>query len=164
MQHLNDIENSIALISLLNIFVVFYFLGQARVKFYGPFKKIFVSSHQTQKRPTFIPTIFLFLFSRLLTHTSSTILMDARQWVGVLLLLRLSFLICIAPPNKIIIIINVLTSHCSTTNQSGTNCRACCPLHTASLHIFCVLGRSGTNSNYYGSMHTASSHISCVLR
>ena len=34
-------------------------------------------------------TIFLFLFSRLQEHTNPTILMDAKQWVGALFLLRI---------------------------------------------------------------------------
>ena len=44
-------------------------------------QKSFASSHQTQKRPIFIPTSFCFLFSLLLTCTNPNILMDAKQWV-----------------------------------------------------------------------------------
>ena len=36
-----------------------------------------------------MPTIFLFLFSRLQEHINPTILMDAKQWVRALILLRL---------------------------------------------------------------------------
>ena len=84
----DDIEISITFISLLNNFVVFYFLGRERAKIYGPFKNIFVSRHQTEK-PIFMPTIFLSLFSRLLKYTNPSTLMGAKQWVRALLLLRL---------------------------------------------------------------------------
>ena len=52
-------------------------------------QRVFACGYQTQKRPIFIPTIFLFLFSCLLTCTSPVTLMDAEQWVRALLLLRL---------------------------------------------------------------------------
>ena len=57
-------------------------------------KNFFVSGQQTQKRPMSTPTIFLSLFFRLQEHTNSTILMDARQGVGVLPLFLL-FVPCV---------------------------------------------------------------------
>ena len=52
-------------------------------------QRVFASGYQTQKGPIFIPTIFLFFFSCLLTCTNPATLMDAEQWVKALLLLRL---------------------------------------------------------------------------
>ena len=43
--------------------------------------KNFVSRQQTQNRPIFLSTIFVFLFSRLLSYTNPTILMGAKQKV-----------------------------------------------------------------------------------
>ena len=42
-------------------------------------QKIFVSGHQTQKRPIFISAIFLFPFTHPQGHTSPSALMDAKE-------------------------------------------------------------------------------------
>ena len=55
-------------------------LGRCKDQILWTLQTFFVSSHQTQKKVLFIPTILLSLFSRLLTYTNPTTLMDARQW------------------------------------------------------------------------------------
>ena len=42
-------------------------------------KNFFVSCHQIQKKPMFMPIIFLFLAFHLLAYTNPNILMDAKQ-------------------------------------------------------------------------------------
>ena len=52
-------------------------------------KAFLASVHQTRKRPIFISTMFLFLFSHPRRHTNPSTLMDAKQWIKTFLLLRL---------------------------------------------------------------------------
>ena len=68
-------------------------------------QKIFCTGHQIQK-PIFTPIIFLSIFFHLLT--SPSILMDTKQWVRALLLLRIFepfIFICIIPLKTFIFII-----------------------------------------------------------
>ena len=50
--------------------------------------KTFLYPVTKHKKPKFMPTTFLFLFSLLLTCTNPRTLMDVKQWLKVLLLLR----------------------------------------------------------------------------
>ena len=106
------IENLVALISLLNIFVVFNFLDQARVKFYGLFKKYFcIWSPDTKKVHFYAYKFSVSCFSSSGTH--QTQYFDGCQAVGInsffnFCLLSLPFFIAIVPLKKYIVIIIII--------------------------------------------------------
>ena len=77
-------------------------------------KKVFVSGHQTSKRSIFISTIFLYPFFHHQEHTNPTILMDAKQWVKILLLFFIflghAFFVTLVPFSNFILVIIIIVN------------------------------------------------------
>ena len=136
-------------------------------------KNFFASFHQTQKRPIFMPIVFLPLVFRLLTYTNLNILMNAKQCVRALPLFLIfglsifhSFYTTQEPHHHcnihrhcaIFLFVDVLQ-----TNQE--HIPATMNLSSQQHHtFFWVLKWSGMSSSTYRHSSTAFSHISQFLK